>query len=653
MTIFARVCLQVVLIGVLLTGIGAAQSPRWEPFAQAAAPDIAAYLQIGYAVPCGYDWQGTAVYIGSSLSGVPQVYRLDETGWPYQLTTFEDGVDTYSGRVAYFNLSWGGDMAIVGASTGGSELSQLHLMDTRTGRIRQLTFKPEARYQSTVWAKDDRSIIYNSSEENGRDFHIYRMDLADGEAWKIFGDSVNLPGSKYPVGFSQDGRQLLIDLTHSNTDIDLFLLDLETGNYQKLTDDTGDIIYSHPTLMPDNRTVYVICNGNEAGIRRLAKLKVGAPGVEFIDDGWLDPRWELEGLYFSRDYKYMSVIVNEDGYRRLKIRERESGRELLSPPLDGQVTGSYFDRYGRCVVSFESATRTSDAWRWNPLDEELKQLTYSSYAGIDREQFAEPQLVRYPSFDSLEIPALLYLPRGYVQGQPIPFVVYAHGGPTQQSVPKFIGTFQYLLANGYGIFAPNPRGSTGYGREFMMADDYKNRQASLLDYKAGVDWLVDNSYTAPGMIGIRGGSYGGYVVLGMITEYPDLFSAAMSVVGIANFETFLQNTQAYRRRNREAEYGPLSDPEFLREISPIHKAHLIKTPLLVAHGANDSRVPVGETRQIIQAVREDGGVVDSLIFADEGHGIKKRHNQITMYRRMVEFFDRHLKRPSPAEPEQP
>jgi dipeptidyl aminopeptidase/acylaminoacyl peptidase len=629
------------------------QSSGWNPFAQATAPDISAFLQIGYAVPCGCDWQGASVYFGSSMSGVPQVYRLDESGWPYQLTTFEDGVDTYTGRLAYFELSWGGDMAIVGASTGGSELSQLYLMDTRTGRMKQLTFKPEARYQSTTWTKDDRSIIYNSSEENGRDFNIYRMDLITGESWKVFGDSVNVPGSKYPVSFSQNGRQLLIDLTHSNTDIDLFLLDLETGDYQKLTDDTSGVIYSHPTLMPDNRTIYLISNGNDEGIKRLAKLKVGEPGVEFVDDGWLDLRWELEGLYFSRDYKYMSVIVNEDGYRRLRVRERESGRELPSPPLDGQVTGCFFDCYGRCTVSFESATRTSDVWRWNPLNEELKQMTYSSYAGIDREQLSEPQLVRYRSFDSLEIPAFLYLPRGYTQGQAIAFIVYAHGGPTQQSVPKFIGTFQYLLLNGYGVLAPNPRGSSGYGREFLMADDYKNRQASLMDYKAGVDWLIEKGYTAPGMIGIRGSSYGGYVVLGMITEYPDLFSAAMDIVGIANFETFLQNTQAYRRRNREAEYGPLSDSEFLREISPIHKAHLIKTPLLVAHGANDSRVPVGEARQIIHAVLENGGVVDSLIFADEGHGIDKRHNLITMYRRMVEFFDKYLRRSDSVETEQP
>ncbi len=609
------------------------------------APDIATFLQVGYAKPCGYSWDGTGIYFGTSMSGAPQAYRLNEQGWPYQLTTFEDGIDTQSG-VPYFELCWGGDRAIVGASTGGSELSQLFLMDTQTGSLRQLTFKPNARYRTVMWAKDDRSIIYNSSEENGTDFHIYRMDVETGDAIKIFGDSVTMPGAKYPISFSQDGSQLIVDVTHSNANIDLYLIDLESGEYSKLTDDSIDVRYDYPALMPDNEMIYLICDNNEDGILRLATMTVGIPEVHFANDGWLDPKWEVKRLRFSRDYKYMSALVNEDGYMRLRIRERESKIELPSPPLDGQIGGGFIDRDGHCLISFESATRPSDLWRWNPHDETLDQLTFSTYAGIDPATLTEPELVHFASFDGLEIPAYLYLPAEYVPGNPVPFVVYAHGGPTSQSVPKWIGTFQYLVQNGYGILAVNPRGSTGYGREFTALDDHYNRKNSLKDYKSSVDWLLSEGYTAEGMIGIRGGSYGGYVVLGMITEYPDLFAAAMNSVGIANFQTFLENTQAYRRKNREAEYGPLSDPDLLREISPIHKADQIRTPLYVIHGENDSRVPVGEARQIIQAVIDNGGIVDSLIFPDEGHGARKLSNKLTMYRRMVEFFDTHLKAPA-------
>jgi dipeptidyl aminopeptidase/acylaminoacyl peptidase len=442
---------------------------------------------------------------------------------------------------------------------------------------------------------------------------------------------------------SQDGSRLIISRYNSNYDKDLFLLDLNTGDYQQLTHDTVHVRYDNATLMPDNKTIWLVCNNNEDGIGRLAKMRVGNPEVEFVNDGWLDPRWEVESIGFSRDYKFMKALVNEDGYLRLRLREAESKEELPSPPLDGLVGGGAFDQNGACLISFQGPTRTLDVWRWRPYTEELEQLTFSIYAGIDRELFAEPELVHFESFDGLEIPAFLYLPPGREGGKAIPFIVYAHGGPENQFRPSFRSSFQYLLLHGYGILAPNPRGSDGYGAEYINLDNYKNRKNCLKDYRAGVEWLVAEGCTEPGMIGIRGRSYGGYVVLAMITEYPDLFSAAVDVVGIANFETFLQNTKAYRRHIREAEYGPLTDPEFLREISPIHKAKLIKTPLLVIHGENDSRVPVGEARQIIRAVSENGGIVDSLIFRDEGHANSKLANTITQHRRMVSFFDKHLK----------
>ncbi len=606
-------------------------------------PDIANFLQIGSTMPGGYSWDGKTVYFTSSLSGTPQMFRINEHGWPYQLTSFEDGIDLYSGGVPYFNLSWGGNLAIVGASVGGSEISQLILLDTRTGKTHQLTHRPDARYRVCMWAKDDRSIIYNSTEENGVDYHIYRMDIATGESEKIFGDTLDLAGGKYPVGLSQDGSRLIIERWNSNADKDFWLLDLNTGEYQKVNEDTSAVRYDAMTLMPDNKTIWLLCNANDEGITRLAKMKVGSPKVEFVEDGWLESKWEIDAMQVSRDYKYMTVQVNEEGYMRLKMREVESRRALPSPPLDGQMGGGVFADDGTCLISFEGPTRAPDVWRWDPATEELEQLTFSSYAGIDRELFSAPELISYTSFDGLEIPAFLYLPPGYQEGDKIPFIVYAHGGPSSQFKPKFIRSYQYLILNGYGVIAPNPRGSGGYGAEYMALDDYKLRKNSLKDYKAAVDWLLEKGYTEKGKIGIRGGSYGGYVVLGMITEYPDLFDAAIDAVGIANFKTFLENTRPDRRKNREAEYGPLSDPEFLAEISPIHKAQLIKTPLLVIHGVNDSRVPVGEARQVIQAITDNGGMVDSLFFSDEGHGIRKRVNIITSYRKQVAFLDTQLK----------
>ena len=607
-------------------------------------PDIATFLQIGGATPIGCSWDGKQVFFTSSMSGSNQVYRLTEHGWPYQLTAFEDGVD-------FCVLSYGSDMAIVGASIGGSEQSQLFLMDTKSGQIRQLTTLPKVQFGSATWAKDDLSIYYRSNQENMRDFFIYQMSITTGESHKVYGDSLSSRGSNSIEDLSQDGSRMIIANYRSNVDNDLFLLDLKSGKSLKLTDHKGDVMYSAAAIMPDNNTIYLLCNDNPSGMGRLAKLHLGSSKVEFVNDTWLDPKWEVSSLVISRDYKYMAALVNEEGYVRMKIRELESRKELPSPPLDGSIGAVSFDMNGAIIFSFNGPTHAPDVWKWNPATLESTQLTFSTYAGIDRTIFTEPKLVRYKSFDSLEIPAFLYLPKNFVKGQPIPFIVDAHGGPESQSQPTFSRNMQYLMLHGFGIIEPNVRGSSGYGRDYLNLDNYKNRKHSLMDYKAAADYLIINEYSRNGMIGIRGDSYGGYVVLGMITEYPDLFSAAVEEVGIANFQTFLANTAPYRRALREAEYGPLSDSAFLKEISPIWKADRIKTPLMVVHGANDPRVPIGEARQIIEAVRAHGGLVDSLIFADEGHGASKRVNIIADYRKQVEFFSAYLKPKNATPPE--
>jgi dipeptidyl aminopeptidase/acylaminoacyl peptidase len=320
--------------------------------------------------------------------------------------------------------------------------------------------------------------------------------------------------------------------------------------------------------------------------------------------------------------------------------------ELLpSPPVQGIVRGYDLSDRRTVAFSFTSATRTDDIWIWSWEEPSLDKATYSTYAGIDPAQFISPRLVRYETFDGKRIPAFLYLPPDWKPGNPVPFVIHAHGGPESQFRPTFIRHFQYLLLNGFGILAPNVRGSDGYGREYLALDNYKLRLDSVKDLKAGADYLIEEGYSAPGMLAVKGGSYGGYMTLAAITEYPTLFNAAIDDVGIANFVTFLENTADYRRYLREAEYGPLTDPEFLESISPIHKADLIETPLLVVHGRNDPRVPVGEAEQIAAAIEAGGGTVELLIFEDEGHGVSKRANILTLYRRMAEFLSEQLAQP--------
>jgi dipeptidyl aminopeptidase/acylaminoacyl peptidase len=358
----------------------------------------------------------------------------------------------------------------------------------------------------------------------------------------------------------------------------------------------------------------------------------------------MESPWEIvDGdMALSEDGRYAAWIANEDGYGRMHIAETSTMKELSAPELSGVAYDVRFTYDNKTIFTFTSPTKTQDVWTWDWNSKDLSQMTFSSYAGIDPNIFVEPELIRYNTFDGRKIPAFLFLPPGY-EGGIIPFIVHAHGGPESQYRPQFYRNFQYFLLNGYGVLAPNVRGSEGYGREYLTLDNHRKRLDSIKDYKAGADYLIENDYTEKGKLAIKGGSYGGYATLAAISEYPNYWGAAAAIVGISNFKTFLLNTADYRRYIREAEYGPLSDSVWLESISPTSKADRIKAPLLVIHGANDPRVPISEARQIFHAVKKNGGIADTLFFSNEGHGTANKENTIAEYTKMVEFFDNNLK----------
>lgn len=617
---------------ILLVSLGISVAEELDPqefFSHPYIPEIETFVKIG-SVSSPYVNRSTGeLLFRSSMSGAPQLYRLTEDGWPYQLTLLNDGIDWYS-------VSNNGRLAVIGASAGGSEQSQLYLLDTREGKLKKLTDQKDVQHGSVVWRRDDRGFYFRSNEENRKDFKLYSYNLETAQSRKIFDEA----GSNYIYDISLDGRFLAIIRFHSNYNTDLLLLDLSSGKADLMTPHREDIIYDEPTIMPGNKFIYLLSNGNPEGILKRARIEVATKKLEFLDP---DEKWTIDALSFSPNRSLMAWTINKEGLSEVKIWDFDRNRLLSSPPIFGVVNSAFITDDAILYFAYTSAVKTQDIWRWNCGSGELRKMTHSIYAGIDPSLFVEPQLIKYRSFDGLEVPGFLYLPPDYA-GKPIPFIIHAHGGPESQFRPYFQRNFQYLLLNGYGILAPNIRGSSGYGKGYLSLDNYKKRLNSIKDIKAAADFLIANNYSEKGLIGIKGGSYGGYVVLAAITEYPDLFGAAVDEVGIANFITFLTNTKDYRRHLREAEYGPIEDTAFLASISPIHKAHLIKTPLLVVHGENDPRVPVSEARQILRAVTENGGKVDSLIFSDEGHGVTKIANSLILYRRMVDFFDRYLKK---------
>ncbi|MCK5126769.1 MAG: S9 family peptidase [candidate division Zixibacteria bacterium] len=592
-------------------------------------PDIETFMQIGYGASPSISPNGNRMFFESHMTGVTQLFRIDN-GWPYQLTMFQEGIDWHS-------LSNSGDLAIIGSDAGGSENAQMLLLDTHTGRIRQLTDQSSARFGGVIWSNDDKSIFFYSNKDSNRDFKLYKMTLADGNMEMI----VDVPGYNGWAAKSLDEKKMIYYTFTSNVNADLYLLDIATGDVEHLTEHEGEILYDNVYFSANGKYLYLTCNDNPKGMNWLAKLDLATKEITYLDE---NAQWDVEGVNMADDRKVMGWTINENGYARLKLRDMESGRDLPVPGMNGMESSPSFSNSSKLLFTFNSPTKTTDVWSWDWNTQKLKQVTFSTYAGIDRTHFLEPELIKYKSFDGLEIPAFIYLPPNYKEGEPVPFILHIHGGPEGQFRPSFARHFQYLMLHGFGILAPNVRGSDGYGTEYLSLDNYKNRLKSVKDMKAGADWLIEQGYSVQGRIGVKGGSYGGYMAMAAITEYPGFFAASMNSVGIVNFVSFLENTADYRRALRESEYGPLSDPEFLKSISPIHKANLITTPLLIVHGENDPRVPVGEARQIIKALKKRNIAVEALIFPDEGHGVSQRKNSLQVYRKMADFFEKHLKK---------
>jgi dipeptidyl aminopeptidase/acylaminoacyl peptidase len=593
----------------------------------AAIPDIEAFMQIGSATSPQISEDGSRIFFSSSMPGVSQVFKIMPSGWPYQMTVFEDGID-------FYQASPSGAKVVVGASMGGSEQADMYLLDLVSGVQITLKAAEGVRHGSPLWSPDEKYVYFSSNEANSRDFFIYRIDVESGSVEEVWQKS----GWNSADDVSQDGAQVITGRWLSNTNNDLYLVDVETGQEMLLTQHKGDYVFSYAHLTPDAQAVYCVSNLNEDGIRRVARLDVATGDLDFLTP---DTPWETNEMALSEDGRFLVWIENIDGYGVMHGRDLLTGKDI-EPGLNmGIVSGVRLSSSGSLVFVFTSPSKAPDVWRYDLKGGGLEQLTYSTYAGIDPSLFVDPELIRYESFDGLEIPAFLYLPPGW-GGEPIPFVVHAHGGPEGQFRPSFNRHFQYLALNGFGVLAPNVRGSSGYGREYIALDDYKKRKDSVRDYYEATRWLVNKGYSEFGRIGIKGASYGGYVALAALVDYPDAFSAGIDHIGIANFVTFLENTAEYRRAIREAEYGPLSDREFLTAVSPLTHAENIRAPLLIVHGENDPRVPVGEARQIAEAIRSQGGDVETLIFPDEGHGVAKLDNRLTYYRRMVEFLKEHL-----------
>jgi dipeptidyl aminopeptidase/acylaminoacyl peptidase len=337
------------------------------------------------------------------------------------------------------------------------------------------------------------------------------------------------------------------------------------------------------------------------------------------------------------------LLWNVAGKSELEIRDVPSMKLLASPRLPAEIAGGLtFSRDGRLLaMSLSGAATPSDIWVLEVATGRIRQITHSPHAGVDLKTLVRPELLRFPAHDGLELSGWLYRPAG---PPPYPIVLSFHGGPEGQERPFFNSTYQALLANGIAVFAPNVRGSSGFGKRFVNLDNGALRKNGVKDIASCVEAVVKPGIADPKRIGIMGGSYGGYMVMAGLTEYPQTFAAGADLYGVVNFETFFKHTEPWMAAISKIEYGdPDTEADMLRELSPIHKVDRVTAATIVLHGANDTNVPVVEAEQVVESLKKRGVPVEYILFPDEGHGFRKTPNRIRAAVAIVQWFAKYLK----------
>lgn len=634
----------------ILTAAAAGQDTR---------PSIERFLKIRTPGQADIAPDGT-MYVRDWPDGVYQLYRVEGDaagpGKPAtRLTDFPDGLAGYS-------ISPDGSLILLAHAVGGNENTQYSVLDPRAGegkgRIAPVLVGPRVQFAVNLWLRDANGFVYTANDASPNDFNIYRFDFAKDPFAGAAGKStllLNKPGSWEAADISADGSRLLVANFRSASDSSMYELNTKTGELTDLTpkpEGGGTAAVSPVGYLPGETAVLYTCDIDGGMMKLFARdLKTGAVSRPIPDlEGF-----ELDGASMSREKTLLAVAANEDGYGVPHLYRLPTLEAISFPASERGVVSLSSLRGNRLIYTMSNARTPGLAFAWDVPGAKsptrpgpARQITFADDQGIDLSKFPLPTLVKYKSFDGTEIPAFLFVPPGYKDGTPIPFIAYYHGGPEGQHRPAFSAQLQYLLNEGFGIIQPNVRGSTGYGRSFHMMDDYTKRWDSVKDGVEAAAWLVKNGYAKPGKIATFGGSYGGFMSVACLvedemrveagTQKERLFGAGVDVVGIVNMRTFLEKTSGYRRKLREAEYGPLTDPEFLASVSSMTRIDQLKVPMFIAHGFNDPRVPVEEAMQLAVALKDRHVPVQLFIAPDEGHGFQKLDNRLYFGERMSAFL---------------
>jgi len=593
------------------------------------------------------DWtaDGSGIYISTRFGDVNQVHRVDMPGGArHQVTFYDEPI----GGVA---RQPGGSNVIFTRDAGGSEFSQIFLLDPVDGATTMLT-DGESRNGGTTWDREGRRIAFTSTARNGASNDVWVMDPQDPSSAEVVLESPD--GSSWSAAeFSASGSKVLITNYVSIADARVNVLDLDTGAVTLLAGGPDNKSANFPLAFDDaNGGVWFVTDqGSE--FRQLAWQSAEAGAKPEIVTS--DIQWDVGGGAISHDRRRAAFTTNESGMSRvylLDTRTREY-RAVDSIPTGLAFGLTFSPDDSQLAMTLNTATTPSDTFVLelgdSPLEHgRLTRWTTSEVGGLDTTQFRSPELVSFPTFDEIDgaarqIPAWIYKPVG--EG-PFPVVISIHGGPEGQTRPGFSSTYQMWLDKlGVAVILPNVRGSSGYGKSYLALDNDFKREDSVRDIGALLDWIPTQPDLDHDRIAVFGGSYGGYMVLASSFHYSDKLKAAVDIVGISNFVTFLENTQDYRRDLRRVEYGDERIPAMrahLESIAPMNHVDRIKHPMLIVQGQNDPRVPVTESAQVVVALRDTGQTVWYMNAMNEGHGYRKKENRDIYQQATVLFLQEHL-----------
>lgn len=617
--------------------------PAMEPAALSLAGSgcqgVARYLNVGSVNSAQLSPDGRQMLYLTATSGMPQVWVAPVLptgpGMPRQITFGAN-------RVQFARWSPDGRWIAYGTDRGGNERTQIFLLSPDGTQERELTPADDSFRLFSGWAPRGSRIAYVSNERNGSDFDLYLMDVNADSRPAAPRLVMQGAGNLSVEAWRPDGEAMVLSQGRGEADNDLFLLDLRTRRLDTLFVPRQMSSYRGVQWTPDGTGFFVATN-HERDFAGLAHVHVADRSIHWMRE----PRHDVESVALSPDGRLLAYTVNEAGWSRLVIQDLQGQREVQ---VQGEVPRGvitaleWAEGAPRLAIGVSGPGLPGDAWVYDAPSNTLVRVTESTLAGLDPAAFVAPEAVQLASFDGENIFGLMYLPRGGAGRRP-PVVMMLHGGPTAQARPVFDPVKQYLLARGYAVLDLNFRGSTGYGQRFTQLDNGRLRPNAVRDMQAAVEYLRGRADVDGTRVAAMGGSYGGYMTLAAVAQLPEYFQAGVDFVGVANWISGLEDASPQLKNSDRIEYGNIDDAAdraFFTQISPLSYADRIRSPLMVVHGANDPRVPVGEADQIVRAVRGRRGDVEYLRFPDEGHGIAKLQNRITAYQRIARFLDRVL-----------